>query len=207
MKTEKEKQKIQTILSARRALYRAGVELLECDDIYAGRIKTELERHAFADNMVLFADGKEIKKRLDEDDVLFYLEMHMRIYVRAENIMIDRQKNLCRIKLNDRNEAVITIKNGTTVNGILFKGESALNLRETEEYKSGMCSIVICPVCGKETLDMYHICEECGWEYDHTTDENDVSSANGMTLKEYREMYRKKKAEDPSYTWSAQQEQ
>ena len=40
------------------------------------------------------------------------------------------------------------------------------NLKNTPEYRSGMFRIVTCPVCGYPTLDMYWICEHCGWEYD-----------------------------------------
>ena len=40
------------------------------------------------------------------------------------------------------------------------------DLKNTPEYRSGMFRIVTCPVCGYPTLDMYWICEHCGWEYD-----------------------------------------
>lgn len=40
------------------------------------------------------------------------------------------------------------------------------DLKNTPEYRSGMFRIVTCPVCGHPTLDMYWICEHCGWEYD-----------------------------------------
>lgn len=38
------KEKIRSILTARRNLYNAGVELLECDRVYAEGIKAELCR-------------------------------------------------------------------------------------------------------------------------------------------------------------------
>ena len=84
---EEGKEKIKRILTARRKLYNAGVELLECDHVYAEGIKAELERHTFADCMVPFEGDSAEKKQIDETDVRFYLEMRMRIYVREENIM------------------------------------------------------------------------------------------------------------------------
>lgn len=36
---------------------------------------------------------------------------------------------------------------------------------------------------------MYWICECCGWEYDYTADEDEKSSSNGMTIREYRSEY------------------
>ena len=50
-----------------------------------------------------------------------------------------------------------------------------MNIRNTIEYKSGDFHIVTCPICGNETLDMYWICECCGWEYDYTADEDEES--------------------------------
>lgn len=64
-----------------------------------------------------------------------------------------------------------------------------MNIRDTVKYKELGYEIVSCLVCGNETLDFYWICEHCDWEYDGTTDENDFSDANGMTVKEYRQKY------------------
>jgi hypothetical protein len=58
--------------------------------------------------------------------------------------------------------------------------------RTTEEYREFGYKIVNCPVCGKETLDDYFICPNCGWEYDGTTDENEYSSCNKATIADYR---------------------
>lgn len=66
-----------------------------------------------------------------------------------------------------------------------------MDIRNTKEYKSGNFHIVTCPICKNETLDMHFICEHCGWEYDYTSDENEESSANGMTIREYRAAYLK----------------
>ena len=65
----------------------------------------------------------------------------------------------------------------------------SFHLRNTPEFRSGMFHIVDCPVCGMKTMDMYWICAHCGWEYDSTT-EDDEPDANGMTLAEYRELYK-----------------
>ena len=65
------------------------------------------------------------------------------------------------------------------------------DLKNTPEYRSGMFRIVTCPVCGHPTLDMYWICEHCGWEYDNTRSEDEYSAANSNTIKEYREKYLK----------------
>lgn len=62
-------------------------------------------------------------------------------------------------------------------------------LRETAEYKEHGFKIVTCPVCGNETLDMYWICEHCGWEYDYMKSEDEYSDVNKGTIREYREKY------------------
>ena len=64
-----------------------------------------------------------------------------------------------------------------------------MNIRNTIEYKNGDFHIVTCPICGNETLDMYWICECCGWKYDYTADEDEESISNGMTIREYRAEY------------------
>ena len=117
---EEGKEKIKRILTARRKLYNAGVELLECDHVYAEGIKAELERHTFADCMVPFEGDSAEKKQIDETDVRFYLEMRMRIYVREENITFDAENGLCTIRLNDVLTANIPIKSETSVGGILL---------------------------------------------------------------------------------------
>ncbi len=66
-----------------------------------------------------------------------------------------------------------------------------MNIRDTVEYKSCDFHIVTCPICGNETLDMYWICEYCGWEYDYKADEDEKSISNGMTIREYRAEYLK----------------
>lgn len=64
------------------------------------------------------------------------------------------------------------------------------HLKNTPEYRSGMFRIVSCPVCGHPTLDMYWICAHCGWEYDNELQtEDEESPGNGMSLREYRELY------------------
>ena len=63
-------------------------------------------------------------------------------------------------------------------------------LKNTPEYRSGMFRIVSCPVCGHPTFDMYWICAHCGWEYDNELQtEDEESPGNGMSLREYRELY------------------
>ena len=58
--------------------------------------------------------------------------------------------------------------------------------RTTREYRELGFKIVTCPVCGKEPLDDYFICPNCGWEYDGTTEENEYSSCNKATIADYR---------------------
>lgn len=66
----------------------------------------------------------------------------------------------------------------------------SFHLRNTQEFRSGMFCVVDCPVCGMKTMDMYWICQHCGWEYDGTTEDDEEPDANGMTLAEYRELYK-----------------
>ena len=63
---------------------------------------------------------------------------------------------------------------------------TSFDLRTTREYLELGYKIVKCPVCGKETLDSYWICRNCGWEYDGITEENEYSSCNKATVAEYR---------------------
>ena len=51
-------------------------------------------------------------------------------------------------------------------------------------------TVILCPVCNEKTLDHYGICTHCGWEYDGFPEDH-YSAANGATLREYREMFRK----------------
>ena len=51
-------------------------------------------------------------------------------------------------------------------------------------------TVIVCPICGHKTLDNYDICCHCGWEYDGLP-EDQYSAANGATLEEYREEYKK----------------
>lgn len=64
--------------------------------------------------------------------------------------------------------------------------------RNTEEYQELHFPIVICPVCGSETLGMYWICDRCGWEWDGTVEEGEFSDANNMTLAEYKQQWRQR---------------
>ena len=64
-----------------------------------------------------------------------------------------------------------------------------MDIRDTEEYKSGYFSVVKCPCCGKDTLDSYWICENCGWAFDEGSrdaDDSYYSSCNNSTLGEYK---------------------
>ena len=81
-----------------------------------------------------------------------------------------------------------------------------MDIRETDEFKSGDFHIVTCPVCRNETLDNYWICAHCGWEYDGTHDEDARSAANGMSIRQYRAIYPEKvKAQTGSETSAVQE--
>lgn len=56
------------------------------------------------------------------------------------------------------------------------------------EYEKLGYRVVDCPICGHRTLDMYWICPRCRWEYDGTAEEQH-SSANGNTPRDYRKAY------------------
>lgn len=118
--TDEKKEEIGKILTARRNLYNAGIALLECDNIYAENVKSELEKHTFAGHIANFEEDEAGKKQIDETDIRFYLEMRMRIYVKEENITIDIKNGVCKIRLNDTLTANIPIKSGTAVRSILL---------------------------------------------------------------------------------------
>lgn len=61
-------------------------------------------------------------------------------------------------------------------------------LMSTVEYKELGYNLVICPVCGKPTLDNHWVCSNCLWEYDGTTTLG-YSSANKSTLSQYKVSY------------------
>ena len=60
------------------------------------------------------------------------------------------------------------------------------DLRATKEYRELGYQIVLCPICGKETLDSHWICQNCGWEYDGITEETNYSFTNQATPADYR---------------------
>ena len=74
---------------------------------------------------------------------------------------------------------------------IHYTGESYMNIRDTEDFKSGLFDVVICPVCNNETLNNHYICPHCKWEYDGAVNDDDYSSANESTVGKYREKFRK----------------
>lgn len=51
-------------------------------------------------------------------------------------------------------------------------------------------TVIVCPVCQRKTLDNHDICRHCGWEYDGFPDDH-YSAANGATLIEYREQFKR----------------
>ena len=85
--------------------------------------KFALERLTFSSHTVPFVGAGAVKKQIDETDIMLYLETFMRIYVKPESIVIDRQNDICKIRLNGKTTANIRIKNGTSVKSILFQSE------------------------------------------------------------------------------------
>lgn len=51
-------------------------------------------------------------------------------------------------------------------------------------------TVIVCPVCECKTLDNHDICRVCGWEYDGFPEDH-YSAANGATLADYREQYKR----------------
>lgn len=77
------------------------------------------------------------------------------------------------------------------IEGMLTENHSEYpDLPEVGEYVDNIYKVVICPVCGNKTPDLYYICSHCGWEYDET-EEGRYSSTNRATLGEYRKIYKK----------------
>lgn len=64
-----------------------------------------------------------------------------------------------------------------------------MNIRDTEDFKTGLFDVVICPVCNNETLNNHYICPHCKWEYDGAVNDDDYSSANESTVGKYREKF------------------
>lgn len=123
MTANDKRNEIKAVLTARRNLYNAGVALLECDNVYASNIKFALERLTFSSHTVPFVGAGAVKKQIDETNIMLYLETFMRIYVKPESIVIDRQNGVCKIRLNGKTTANIKIRNGTSVKSILFQSE------------------------------------------------------------------------------------
>ena len=49
-----------------------------------------------------------------------------------------------------------------------------------------------CPCCGKTLVEDFDICEECGWQNDHTEEPGrERTGANEMSIDEAKEAYRK----------------
>ena len=69
--------------------------------------------------------------------------------------------------------------------------EGVEDIRKTVEYLEYGFKVVTCPICGNETLDMFWVCQHCGWEYDYFLNENEESLSNGVTIAEYRAEYEK----------------
>ena len=112
-------EKIKRVLSARRSFYNAAAALLECDDAYAARIKTELERLKIARYFRPFA-GLPYLCEVTADEIQSYLETARRIYLRQEQIVIDAKEKLCRIALNPRVTANIPLGDKVAVKSILI---------------------------------------------------------------------------------------
>ena len=64
-----------------------------------------------------------------------------------------------------------------------------MDLKDTDAYKTGYFNIVKCPCCGEDTLDLYSICENCGWCFDegsYDADDDYYSDCNNSTLRDYK---------------------
>ncbi len=65
---------------------------------------------------------------------------------------------------------------------------------------------MICPICGNDTFDdtdyEFEICDECYWEYDvvQVDDPDFAGGANHHSLNEYKKIYNRLKAENPSFS-------
>ena len=76
--------------------------------------------------------------------------------------------------------------------------DDLIDIRKTKEFLEYGFKIVYCPICKNETLDDFFICQNCGWEYDGTTEDHDYSSANKSMVSEYRAQYKKSNKESNS---------
>lgn len=119
-------EKIKNILSARRRAYEAGIALLECDDEYASRVKTELEQYVLA-NRTASSAGSEDARCIDESDIQIYFEMWHRIYLRVENITFNPERTLWFVRLNAHLGAVLPVRNETGVRSILVNNKNKQN--------------------------------------------------------------------------------
>ena len=117
---EEAKNKIREILTARRRFYEAGITLLECDNLFAEKIKQILEAMTFTSKVVNIVGAGGRALLIDAFMIRFYLEIDHRICVREENIAIDFQTQKCSIKLNDKITANIPIKDGIGIKNLML---------------------------------------------------------------------------------------
>lgn len=110
---------------------------------------------------------------------VFGSDMDQKAIQRAEEIF---SKQVVPVRIDE------IAKDGGGLNCVSWEIEP----RDTVEYQKYNFPIVTCPVCGSETLGMYWICDRCGWEQDGTEEDGEFSDANGMTLEEYKQKWRKK---------------
>ena len=64
-----------------------------------------------------------------------------------------------------------------------------MDIRESVEYKEFGFKVVVCPICGHETLNQYYICPHCNWEYDGTLLNEEYSVANSSTIEDYKKEF------------------
>lgn len=110
---------------------------------------------------------------------VFGNEMDQRAIQMANGIF---SKQVVPVRINE------IAKSGGCLNCISWE----IDLRDTAEYREDQFPIVICPICGGETLGMGWVCPRCGWEQDGSEEDSEFSGANGMTVGAYRKIYQEK---------------
>lgn len=152
-------------------------------------IKKILERHGIRVIDFPYYSSQGISA---EGCYLNYLETYKHIFLPVFGKDMDQKAIQMANEIFSKQVVPVRINEIAKEGGCLNCISWEIDPRDAIEYKEDHFPVVTCPVCGTETLGMDCICPRCGWEQDGAEEDSDFSSANGMTVEAYRNIYRKK---------------